>query len=350
MRFFKHRNNIIFSFIIFLLVVALLTASYFAYKNHNRYETAAEKVSDNSALIEQQQQKIDELVSQIDELVSKIAEYASKETATGKEMARLISELQAALEEKAKLEQENQNLKSEIEQLKIQKKREELQKAIALENVNQADSAEGGVCYLTFDDGPSDNTPKILDILDLYGIKATFFVVGTAQIEYLQQIVSRGHAIGLHSTTHNYSRIYADVNSYLADIQQISDIVFNATGIRSNIMRFPGGSSNKVSAQYSAGIMTDLTVRMESLGYSYFDWNVSSGDAAEGVVPAETITNNVLSGAKGKESICVLMHDLTVKTTTVEALPYIIEGLDAMGFRFAPLTADVFGFHQKVQN
>jgi len=140
------------------------------------------------------------------------------------------------------------------------------------------------------------------------------------------------------------------VNSYLADIQQISDIVYNTTGVRSNIIRFPGGSSNMVSAQYCKGIMSDLTVRMPQLGYSYYDWNVSSGDASAARVPAATIVNNVLKGAKGKNSICVLMHDTGAKTTTVEALPAIIEGLDAMGFRFAPLTAEVYGYHQAVNN
>lgn len=175
-------------------------------------------------------------------------------------------------------------------------------------------------------------------------------MVGTGTVQYMPQITSRGHAIGLHSANHRYDIIYRDVNSYLEDIKQISDIVYNATGVRSNIMRFPGGSSNSVSARYCPGIMTDLTTRMPSLGYSYFDWNVSSGDADAAVVPAQTIVNRVLSGARGKSSICVLMHDNSAKTTTVEALPDIIEGLDAMGFRFAPLTADVYGFHQPVCN
>lgn len=336
MKFFKQRNNIVFLSIIFLLIAALLTAFYFVYDNHERYITVEKSVSESSAMLERQQKHIDELLSEI-------ATYESNKKANEQEIADLILELQAALEA-------NQTLESEIEQLKLQLRREELQRVIALKNVDQANTAEGGICYLTFDDGPSDNTLKILDILDLYGIKATFFVVGTAQTEYIPRIVSRGHAVGLHSATHDYSRIYADVNSYLADIQQISDVVFKAAGVRSNIIRFPGGSSNRVSAEYNAGIMSDLTVRMESLGYSYFDWNVSSCDAAGGLVPADKIVNNVLSGAKGKSSICVLMHDLSVNSTTVEALPYIIEGLDAMGFRFAPLTAESYGFHHDVRN
>jgi len=343
MGFFKQKTNILFLFIIFLLVACLSGVSYFAYEKHNDYVAISTSLTDNNTALQQAQKKIDELTA-------KIAEYDTNAALSEQEKAELNSQLQSALEEKSRLEQENNNLKSQIEQLKAQKRREELQAQIALRNVNQADAATSGICYLTFDDGPSDNTLKILDILDSYGIKATFFVVGTAKTEYMPQIVTRGHAIGLHSTTHNYSTIYADVNSYLADIQQISDIVYNTTGVRSNIIRFPGGSSNMVSAQYCKGIMSDLTVRMPQLGYSYYDWNVSSGDASAARVPAATIVNNVLKGAKGKNSICVLMHDTGAKTTTVEALPAIIEGLDAMGFRFAPLTAEVYGYHQAVNN
>lgn len=343
MGFFKSKTNIIFLFVIFLLVACLSGVSYFAYEKHNDYVAISANLSDNSSALQAAQEKIDELTK-------KIAEYDSDAALNEQEKAELNSQLQAALQEKSRLEQENSNLKTQIEQLKAEKRRQELQQLITLKNVDQADTAEGGICYLTFDDGPSDNTLKILDILDAYGIKATFFVVGTSKREYMPQIVNRGHAIGLHSATHNYASIYADINSYLSDIQQISDIVYNATGVRSNIMRFPGGSSNMVSAGYCPGIMTDLTARMPSIGYSYYDWNVSSGDASAAHVPAATIVNNVLNGAKGKNSVCVLMHDTGAKGTTVEALPDIIEGLDAMGFRFAPITAEVFGFHQAVKN
>lgn len=342
MGFFKQKTNIIFLFVIFLLVAALSGVSYFAYEKHNDYVAISANLSDNSSALSESQKKIDELTK-------KIAEYDSKAVQNEQEREALNSQLQAALAEKAKLEQENQNLKTQIEQL-TQKRCEELQAQIALRNIDQADAAASGICYLTFDDGPSDNTLKILDILDAYGIKATFFVVGTSKTQYLPLITSRGHAIGLHSTNHRYDVIYKDINSYLDDIRQISDIVYNATGIRTNIMRFPGGGSNMVSAEFCPGLMTDLTVRMPSLGYSYFDWNVDSGDASAPKVSAAKIAQNVLSGAKGKSSICVLMHDNSAKTTTVEALPAIIEGLDAMGFRFAPITAEVFGFHQRVNN
>lgn len=343
MGFFKRKTNILFLFIIFLLVAALSGVSYFAYEKHNDYVSVSANLKDNQSSLEAAQKSIDELTA-------KIAEYDIDVTKSAEEKAQLEAELEAALAEKARLEQENSNLKTEIEQLKIEKRRNELQDAIRLNKVKQADTAEGGICYLTFDDGPSDNTLKILDILDRYNAKATFFVVGTAKTQYLPQIAARGHAIGLHSTTHKYEVIYKDINSYLADIQQISQIVYEKTGVRSNIIRFPGGGSNKISAQYSEGLMTDLTKRMPQLGYSYFDWNVVSGDADAVKVPAATIANNVLSRAKGKKSICVLMHDTSAKTTTVEALPTIIEGLQKMGFRFEALTAESFGFHQNLNN
>ena len=350
MDFLKRKTNIVFLFIILLLTAALASVSYIAYDRHTEYIAISASLSDNNSALDEAQKKIDEIEKTINEYNAKIAEYDEASKQNEQEKSELNAKLQAALDEKARLEQENSNLKNQLEQLAAKKRREELQAQIALRNVNQADAATSGICYLTFDDGPSDNTLKILDILDSYGIKATFFVVGTAKTQYMPQIVTRGHAIGLHSTTHNYSTIYSDVNSYLADIQQISDIVFNTTGVRSNIIRFPGGSSNMVSAKYCAGLMSDLTVRMPQLGYSYYDWNVSSGDASAARVPAATIVNNVLNGAKGKNSICVLMHDTGAKTTTVEALPAIIEGLDAMGFRFAPLTAEVYGYHQAVNN
>ena len=343
MKFFKSKTNILFLFIIFLLVACLSGVSYFAYDKYNDYVDVSNELDENISDLEAAQEKINGLNE-------KIAEYDVDVTKSAQEKAELKSQLEAALSEKSRLEQENSSLKTEIEQLKIEKRRNELQDAIRLNKVNQADTAESGICYLTFDDGPSNNTLKILDILDAYYIKATFFVVGTAKTQYLPQIPNRGHAIGLHTKTHKYEMVYKDINSYLEDIKGISDIVYSKTGIRSNIIRFPGGSSNKISSNYCKGIMTDLSKRMPELGYSYFDWNVVSGDADAAVVPANTIATNVLNRAKGKKSICVLMHDNGGKTTTVEALPQIIEGLKKMGYRFEKLTAESFGFHQNVIN
>lgn len=206
------------------------------------------------------------------------------------------------------------------------------------------------VCYLTFDDGPSSKvTSQILSVLDSYNVKATFFVVGTGKMSMLKDIHAAGHAIGLHSDTHEWD-IYKNTDAYFADLQKISDKVYEQTGVRSNIMRFPGGSSNTKSRKYCEGIMSNLVRMVESKGYAYFDWDVDSTDASGNNIAKDKIVNSVLKGAKNRNKICVLMHDTNAKSTTAEALPEIIEGLKEMGFTFKTLDKNSPEFHHGVNN
>ena len=214
------------------------------------------------------------------------------------------------------------------------------------------------VCYLTFDDGPSTAvTTRILETLDKYNVKATFFVANGSK-SMLTKINDGGHAIGLHTDTHDYD-IYKSKEAYFKDLNAISDKVYAAVGIRSKIIRFPGGSSNTVSKSRCKGIMSVLVEEVERQGYAYFDWNVDSNDANASKMqvidgkkrtPKATIVSSVLNSAKGKDKICVLMHDIAVKTTTADALPEIIEGLRDMGYRFEALTTSSPVFHMKVNN
>lgn len=209
------------------------------------------------------------------------------------------------------------------------------------------------VCYLTFDDGPSNVksqvTARILKTLEEYDAKATFFVVGYGTLDYLDDIKAGGHSIGLHSDTHDWS-IYKSEEAYFKDLNAISDKVYNKIGERPKIIRFPGGSSNTISRNRCKGIMSKLVESVEDKGYVYFDWNVDSTDASDKKVSKEQIVNNVLKYAKGKDKICVLMHDLTGKTTTADALPEILSGLKEMGYRFEGLNENSPIFHQAVAN
>ncbi len=198
------------------------------------------------------------------------------------------------------------------------------------------------VAYLTFDDGPSCNTFKILDILDRYDVKATFFVIGKSgrDAEY-KAIVERGHSIGLHTYSHNYSKIYASESAFFKELDKISDKIYSLTGVRSNIIRFPGGSSNTVYKKYCSGLMAKLKKSVPANGYYYHDWNVSSGDASGNNIAKNTIINNVKKGCKNKTTVNILMHDTgSGKRTTVEALPAIIEYLLAQGYDIQPITED----------
>lgn len=206
------------------------------------------------------------------------------------------------------------------------------------------------VCYLTFDDGPSDRTLEILEILEKHKVKATFFVVGTAKLQYLEKIKEKGHSIGIHTNSHVYSSVYKSTDAYFNDLNALSNKIYDKIGVHPKIMRFPGGGSNVTSQNYCKGIMTRLTNQVQIKGYGYFDWNVDSGDAASKNVSAKQIVNNVLTQAKKKNSICVLMHDTSSKKATVEALPEIIKGLKNQGFTFKALTKNSYGYHHTVKN
>ncbi len=215
----------------------------------------------------------------------------------------------------------------------------------------EKDPAYGSkVVYLTFDDGPSPNTAKVLDVLKKYHAQATFFVTGTSlgQNHLIARAFHEGHTIGLHTYTHDYDTVYASEEAYFKDLQQVSEMVEGITGKKSNLIRFPGGSSNTVSARTSPGLMTKLTKEVEDKGYVYFDWNVSSGDASGRNVPVQQIINNAVSSHA--QDIVLLMHDTYGKETTAEALPSIIENYKSKGYIFLGLQEDSFSAHHHVNN
>jgi len=183
--------------------------------------------------------------------------------------------------------------------------------------------------YLTFDDGPSSYTEQILDILDRYNVKATFFVIGKEDEESLRlykEIVDRGHTLGMHSYSHKYAEIYKNKKAFSQDFDKIYNLLTETTGVEPQFYRFPGGSSNTVSK-------VDMKVCTEYLkerGVTHFDWNVTSGDANSNGVPVETIVVASTSDIMTRQTSVVLFHDTATKGTTVEALPTVIETILAM--------------------
>ena len=206
------------------------------------------------------------------------------------------------------------------------------------------------IVYLTFDDGPSDNTLKILDILKESGVTATFFVKGTSKIEYVKNIADAGHAVGLHTDTHDYKELYASDEAYFDDLTRVGNKVKNILGYVPNIIRFPGGSSNTTSKKYNKGIMTRLVSAVEEKGYSYFDWNCDSGDADGNHIPASTLLENVKKQTGNQQRVVLLMHDSGIKDTTVEALPQIIQFYKDKGYHFGKLSSDIKPVHHRVNN
>lgn len=216
--------------------------------------------------------------------------------------------------------------------------------------VKKYKEANGKIIYLTFDDGPTSITNKILDVLKEENVKATFFVAGYPNTAILKREYNEGHTIALHTATHDYKTVYSSVDAYFNDLNTISKRVYNAVGFEPKIIRFPGGSSNTVSRNYSKGIMTTLTREVQNRGYTYFDWNVSSGDASSIKYSADGIYNNVINGIRNNKESIVLMHDLNSKTSTLGALRNIIRYGKENGYEFRRITEDTRPVHHGVNN
>lgn len=323
----------------FLLVMVLAAVIFGA-----EYSSAVSKAEEN---INSQNSQIKALESERDGLALKNAENESKINKQQKELDGLNSKIKA-------LESEISHIKLTKAQMNSSKKpstgkQEEADQPIDISNLT-APNKGYKVCYLTFDDGPSDNTLKILDILKKANAKASFFVIGTAKLDYIKRIHAEGHTVALHANNHDYSKIYKSEKAYFDDLNKLSNKVKNLIGIEPKIMRFPGGSSNTISKDYNRGIMTRLTKQVQQKGYTYVDWNVDSNDATGNNVPKTKILNSIKSSSRGKGDICVLMHDTAAKKTTVEALPEIISYLRAQGYHFEALTTESPVFHHGVNN
>ncbi|MGN0804806.1 MAG: polysaccharide deacetylase family protein [Candidatus Coproplasma sp.] len=195
-------------------------------------------------------------------------------------------------------------------------------------NVAIADTAQKCI-YLTFDDGPSDRvTPKILDILKEEDVKATFFIVGK-RAETRKYLIKReydeGHCVAVHSYSHAYKEIYSSPQALLSDIDKCNDIIYEVTGERSLIYRFPGGSF-EVKPEFIAHVL--------SHGLRYVDWNASTRDAELLNPTPYDLLKYAKDTPANREHIVMLSHDTTDKTVTVDALRSIIRYYKELGYEF----------------
>ncbi len=214
---------------------------------------------------------------------------------------------------------------------------------------SRIDNGKKKVC-LTFDDGPSSNTGRVLDILKEYDVKATFFVLGKEGPGYAdlyRRITDEGHTIGMHSYSHRYDEIYGSLDNFKADLEKIQDLIYDYTGVWPVYYRFPGGSSNRVNRIPMEGPISFLNEE----NIVYYDWNVAAGDADTVPVSKQQIVDRCISGInRVPHEAVVLFHDSEGKRSTVEALPEIIEQVLAMpDTEIVPITEDTIPIrHVKV--
>lgn len=253
----------------------------------------------------------------------------------------------AALEELEKEHLGSIELRDELEQLKhsfaeLQGKYDRLlQEKEKLEALIRKDTSTGETvktprAYLTIDDGPDKYAPRILQILAEHSVPATFFVIGrndSGDEHIYRHILEQGHALGNHTMTHNLKKIYQSKDVFMDDLLRLEDLLEQQAGIRPDIIRFPGGSSNTVAP---SGILKAIIAELKERGYDYFDWNISTGDCNTSLTAAQLVAN-VVSQADRRpgQDLVVLMHDFN--PATAEALPQIIKELQQRGYTFAAL-------------
>lgn len=192
------------------------------------------------------------------------------------------------------------------------------------------------VVFLTFDDGPSRNTIKILDTLKQYNVPATFFLVGENLTESGTEIAKRaleeGHMLGMHTETHEYDKIYRSVEAFLADYDKLAARFTEEFGECPAVFRFPGGSYSA----YINPIKKELKGELERRGFLCYDWNVSGEDSV-GTPTATSIKKNIFDTIEGQKLPIVLLHDSPCSNLTAEVLPEILERLIAEGYEFRTL-------------
>ena len=248
----------------------------------------------------------------------------TKRVEKSKEFAKQIIEYNQQQQEEAK--------QKEIEkQAKIPKLTEQ-----GKENIKNIYHTDKKVAYLTFDDGPSNNTHQILDILKQNNIKATFFVLGS-QVEIFPETTNRiyneGHYIANHGYSHKYSEIYQSPEQVLNEFNQCNQIVaktINVPEYNSHLFRFPGGS---VGGKY-AELKKQAITLLEQNDILHIDWNSLTGDSEKVNPTEEYLMDNLQKTTEGKNSLVILMHDAQAKKITAETLPKVIEYLQQQGYSY----------------
>ena len=186
------------------------------------------------------------------------------------------------------------------------------------------------IAYLTFDDGPYKLTYSVLDLLKENNIRATFFVLGKdgAEDRYLRQ-VNEGHTLANHTMYHNIgSGLYSSVNSFMSQVNQLEDYLYNITGHKTTLVRFPGGSST------ARNLKSSIVEQLHNKGYNYVDWTCETGDGSDKKLQQQDTYSWYQQTCK-QDIMVLLMHDYNY--STYSNLQRIIDDLKSKNYIFLPL-------------
>jgi peptidoglycan/xylan/chitin deacetylase (PgdA/CDA1 family) len=188
---------------------------------------------------------------------------------------------------------------------------------------------KGKIVYITFDDGPTIYTEKIMDILEQYHAKATFFMLSGKIKTYknvVRKLIHEGHGVGLHGVSHNATKIYKSPNTVVSEMNSCNVSLQEVTGTKTNLIRVPYGSAPYMTKPYRKAV--------EIAGYKMWDWNVDSRDSLGENISPSIVIRNVKNQVKKQKTPVILLHE---RSTTVQALPEILKYLKENGYIPIPI-------------
>lgn len=258
-----------------------------------------------------------------------------------KNISKTIEEYKVYKQYKAQVESINHQAEEKIKAEEAKKEKERQEKLPNLteagkENISKIYHSDTKRAFLTFDDGPSTVTSKILDTLKQENIKASFFVLGSnveARPEMVKRMYDEGHFIGIHGTSHVYSQIYQSPQSVLDEYNMCNEKIKNALGEQEynpHLFRFPGGLAGGKYAEVKAQAKELLLQN----NIEHVDWNALNGDAETNKLSSEFEMKRLQETTAGKNSVVILMHDAQAKSVTADTLPQIISYLKEQGYEF----------------
>ena len=258
-----------------------------------------------------------------------------------KNISKTIEEYKVYKQYEAQVESINHQAEEKIKAEEAKKEKERQEKLPNLteagkENISKIYHSDTKRAFLTFDDGPSTVTSKILDTLKQENIKASFFVLGSnveARPEMVKRMYDEGHFIGIHGTSHVYSQIYQSPQSVLDEYNMCNEKIKNALGEQEynpHLFRFPGGLAGGKYAEVKAQAKELLLQN----NIEYVDWNALNGDAETNKLSSEFEMKRLQETTAGKNSVVILMHDAQAKSVTADTLPQIISYLKEQGYEF----------------
>lgn len=327
-----------------LLVLSVATSVIFAaacFSISEKYSVYKEKFNDNNT-------EIGDLKTRLAEAINGLSDAKAQLDALNEKVSGLQAEKEALEQEKSALESENADLKAKAE--KTSQTTDSGKSSGGKTSSGDSEIGDNRVVYLTFDDGVSSATPELIEILNQCGVKATFFVTWKESLsDYYKLIVENGHAIGNHSSTHEWKNVYSSLSGFKNEVNNLSDHIYELTGYKMTLFRFPGGSDNTIHKKYTSdtNLISDCIDWVHSQGYSCYDWTINSLDAESDTTSVQqrynAVVNGVIHASKKTRPLIILMHDGTNQNrkNTRAALPDIIRDLKAKGFTFEVLTSDV---------